>query len=150
MHEDPPPGIGLAIHLVLLWLSPGENFWSRRKTKWRKPKLYENPPSTFVRVELLSLGLGFSISPLIAFVSVEWHSLGLSSWPPLLVFLVYVGGAPPLVPLVRVELHSLGLGVSVSPLVPLVSVELHLLGLCSWPSPQGLGSVPGLADTLIR
>ena len=64
VHEGRPLGIGLAIYLVLLW---------------RKPKLEEKKPSTLVRVELHSLGLGVSISSLIALVSVEWHSLGLSS-----------------------------------------------------------------------
>ena len=36
-------------------------------------------PVTLIRIELHSLVLGVSISPLVALVSVEWHSLGLGS-----------------------------------------------------------------------
>ena len=47
------------------------NFYIQGKMK--------NPQVTLIRIELHSLGLGVSISPLAALISVEWHSLGLGS-----------------------------------------------------------------------
>ena len=47
------------------------NFYIQGKMK--------NPPVTLIRIDLHSLVLGVSISPLVALVSVQWHSLGLGS-----------------------------------------------------------------------
>ena len=52
-----------------LWLDTGMlqmNFFLQGKM---------TPPVTLIRIELHSLGLGVSISPLVALVSVEWLAL---------------------------------------------------------------------------